>query len=113
MFDVMTHNKEGAAKENKFAYWCRRVHSHRVHTSTATEHGPQSPEYKSLALDILTNELTPEQARMPRYRIRKDSVTTEQRSTIGATLRNHLGHAKVIDHIWNDGLPTLLDYLGR
>ena len=74
-----------------------------------TEHTEQSP-YNALAVDILTNDLTPEQARSPRYYIREDkSITGKQRSTINAILRTNLGDAKVAYYIWNHGLPTLLD----
>ena len=111
VYDVMSHHKEGTAKENKFVDWCRRVHSHACdHTCTATEHTVHSLACKALALDILSNDLTPEQARNPTCKIREDkSITSKQRSTINAILRKNLGDGKVVDYIWNCGLRTLLD----
>ena len=140
MFDIMTRNKEGLSKENTFIEWCRRVHrhtkapstavpsiatEHAEAASTATEHD-ESPTYrallqreancfKSLALDLLSNDLTPEQRRDAKYKIRKNTktgeihVTTKQRSWINAILRKNFGDAKVTYFISNHGLPALLD----
>ena len=36
MWDVMSRNKEGVAKERTFVYWCRRVHSHTEAACTAS-----------------------------------------------------------------------------
>ena len=47
MWDVMSRNKEGVAKERTFVEWCRRVQQHRC--------------FKSLAVDLLSNDLTPAQ----------------------------------------------------
>ena len=86
--------------------------------STATEHAEDHWEtscFKSLALDLLSNDLTPEQRHDAKYKIRKDtktgeiSVTTKQRSWINIMLRKNLGHSKVAYFIFNHGLPDVLD----
>ena len=57
--------------------------------------------FKALAYDMLSNDLTPEQQRDPKYQIRKNQETGEislsqpQRSWINSRLRDHLGSGKV------------------
>merc|ERR1712086_1148769 len=71
--------------------------------------------FKSLALDLLSNELTPEQRHDAKYKIIKDKktgeicVTTKQRSWINAILRKNLGDSKVAYFIFNHDAPALLD----
>ena len=100
MWDVMSRNKEGVAKERTFIEWCRRVQEHRC--------------FKSLAVDLLSNDLTPAQQYDYRYKIKWDwetgeiSLTTQQRSWINTMLRKNLGDARVSEFIFKDGLPKLL-----
>ena len=98
-----------------FKEWCKRVHTH---ASTATEHAEdlwETKAFKSLAFDLLSNDLTPEQCHDAKYKIRKDtktgeiSVTTKQRSWINIMLREDLGHSRVAYFIFNHGLPDVLD----
>jgi len=112
MWDIMSRNKEGLAKKNMFIEWCRRVQKHTdaASTDTDTEH-----VFKSLALDLLSKDLTPEQRHGAKYKIFKDKktgeipVTTKQRSWINTILRKNLGHSKVAYFIFNHGVPALLD----
>ena len=100
MWDVMSRNKEGVAKERTFIEWCRRVQEHRC--------------FKSLAVDLLSNDLTPAQQYDYRYKIKWDwetreiLLTTQQRSWINTMLRKNFGDAKVSEFIFKDGLPKLL-----
>ena len=98
-----------------FKEWCKRVH---IHASTAKEHAKdfwETKSFKSLAFDLLSNDLRPEQCDDPKYKIRMDtetreiSVTTPQRSWINLILRKNLGHSKVAYFIFNHGLPDVLD----
>ena len=71
--------------------------------------------FKSLALDLLSNDLTPEQRRDPKYQVIRDkttreiSVTPAQRSWINVILRKNLGHARVALYIFNHGVPQLFN----
>ena len=110
---MMSRNNEGLGKERTFTEWCRRVHSYSGAASTASagiapEHakpdstGTERASFKSLALDLLSNDLTPEQRDGPKYKITIEtetgeiSVTTKQRSWI-----------KVAYFIFNHGVPFL------
>jgi len=112
MWDIMSRNKEGLAKKNMFIEWCRRVQKHTdaASTDTDTEH-----VFKSLALDLLSNDLTPEQRHGAKYKIIKDKktgeiqVTTKQRSWINTILRKNLGDSKVAYFIFNHGVPALFN----
>ena len=101
MWDIMSRNKEGVSKERTFTNWCRRVQQHRG--------------FKSLAVDLLSNDLTPAQEYDDKYKIKHDwetgeiVITTKQRSWINAMLRKNLGDARVSEFIFNHGLPKLLD----
>ena len=88
-----------------FLRWCRKVGAHAQPdefdfgaATAATEHGETPLEqngYKSLALDLLTNEVWPKQRKDPKYKIRKDTktgqviVSTAQRSWINNLLRKN------------------------
>ena len=117
MWDTMTRDKAGRAKEQSFSEWCRRVALHSETTSTArgdvaadsTATKDVSASFRALAEDILTNDLTEAQAKDPSYKLRKGkALTTKQRSTINAILRKNLGDARVCYFILNHGIPTLL-----
>ena len=130
VFDLMQCNKEGDAKEDHFCHWCRKMAWLRMQaTSTATEHAksstatecaqfsedPETRWYKVLALDLLSNELLPEQQGIKKYQIRRDrktgeiQVTGKQRSWINCMLRKNLGNAKAAFFIFNHGIPELFD----
>jgi len=115
MLDIMSRNKEGLAKENMFIEWCRRVQKHTEAPSTAVPSTDTEHVFKSLALDLLSNDLTPEQRRNPAYKVIKDkktgaiSVTTKQRSWINVILRKNLGHSRVAYYIFNHGVPALFN----
>ena len=101
MWDIMSRNKEGVSKVRTFTTWCRRVQQHRG--------------FKSLAVDLLSNDLTPAQQYDDKYKIKQDwwtgeiVITPKQRSWINAMLRKNLGDARVSEFIFNHGLPKLLD----
>ena len=121
----MCRKKDGSSKENTFIEWCRKVAAHaqtdKFHfgaASAATKHADSELEhncYKSLALDLLINEVWPEQQSNPKFKIRKDTktgqiiVSTEQRSWMNAMLRKNLGDYRAAYYIFNHGLPALLD----
>ena len=111
MLDVMSCNKEGLPKRNIFIQWCRRVQSH----NEAVPSSDPVDIFKSLALDLLSNDLTPEQRRDPKYKVIKDkttgeiSVTQTQRSWINVILRKNLGHARVALYIFKHGVPELFN----
>ena len=74
MWDIISRDKEGVSKERNFKKWCRRVAEHAEATSTATrlaEHAEAAGTatehdtncYKSLAFDLLSNDLIPKQRR--------------------------------------------------
>ena len=120
MWDIVTRDKDGRAKEQSFSAWCRRIALHSETTSTATgdvtadstatDHAESSAPFRALAEDILTHDLTEAQAKDPVYKLRKGkALTTRQRSTINAILRKNLGDARVCHFIFNHGIPTLLD----
>ena len=118
MWSIMSRNTEGLTKAKKFKEWCRRVHTHSQATSIATEHAESERErncFKSLAFDLLSNELTRTQRADPKYQISKNtttgqiSITSKQRSWINVMLRNNLGDAKVAYFIFNHGLPELFN----
>ena len=110
MWDVMFRNKDGSRKENTFLVWCKKivVHAHSDKfdfgaTRAATEHAGSALEqncYKSLALDLLTNELWPQQRKEPKFQIRKDRntgqviVSQPQRCWINHMLRKNLGDSR-------------------
>ena len=60
MWDIVTHDRDGRAKEQRFSEWCRRVASAALYSedSTVTEEAESSASFRSLAEDILTHELT-------------------------------------------------------
>ena len=130
----MCRKKDGLSKENTFIEWCRKVAVHAEPdklghpwrqksrhfgaASAATEHADSALDqscYKSLALDLLTNEVWPQQRKDPKYKIRKDTktgqviVSAAQRSWINALLRKNLGDNRAAYFILNHGLPALLD----
>ena len=121
----MCRQKDGSSKENTFIEWCRKVAVHaqpdKFHfeaASTATEHADSALDqncYGSLALDLLTNEIWPQQRSDPKFKIRKDTktgqiiVSTTQRSWINALLRKNLGDYRAAYYIFNHGLPDALD----
>ena len=130
MWDVMSRNKEGVAKERTFNYWCRRVHSHAeaactASASTATEHAEaasmlkraehSSNSFKALALNLLSNDLTGEERDYPKLKISAEQKTgskafsTKQYSWINSILRKNLGDARVAYFIFNHGIPRILD----
>ena len=123
MWDIVTRDKAGRAKEQSFSEWCRRVavaalHSETTSTatgdvaadSTATDHAESSAPFRALAEDILTHDLTEAQAKDPVYKLRKGkALKTKQRSTINCILRKNLGDARVCHFIFNHGIPTLLE----
>jgi len=115
MWDIMSRNKEGLAKENMFIEWCRRVQRHTEAASTASPSTATEHVFKSLALDLLSNDLTPEQRHDAKYKIIKDKktgeiqVTTKQRSWINTILRKNLGDSKVAYFIFNHGVPALFN----
>ena len=110
MLDVMSCNKEGLPKRNIFIQWCRRVQSH----NEAVPSSDPVDIFKSLALDLLSNDLKPEQ-RIDISKIVKDEktgeihVTTKQRSWINSILRKNLGHARVAFYIFKHGVPDLFN----
>ena len=117
MFDIMRRTKEGLAKENTFLEWCRRVNKHKEvpssSASIATEHAENC--FKSLAVDLLSNDLTPEQRYDNKYKIQKNpktgevSVPSKQRSWINVILRKNLGDYRVAYFIFNHGIPALFE----
>ena len=125
MWDVMCRNKDGSRKEFTFPVWCKKMAVHAQQdkfdfraTSAATEHAESPLEqncYKAMALDLLTNELWPEQRKEPKFKIRKDwntgqvIVSSQQRSWINSVLRKNLGDSRAAYFIFNHGLPELLD----
>ena len=122
MWDIVTRDKDGTAKEQSFGKWCRRValHSETISTArghvqadkTATEHAEAdtTASFRALAEDILTNDLTEAQLKNPLYKLREGkALTSKQRSTINAILRKNLGDARVSNFIFNNGIPTLLN----
>ena len=112
IWDLLTRDKEGKAKEHCFTTWCRRVAAHREDTSTATEHADpeSSPAFKSLAEAMLENELTETQKRGPVYKLREGkALTVQQRSWVRMMLRKNLGEARVSYFILNNGIPPVLD----
>jgi len=110
MLDIMSCNKEGLPKRNIFIQWCRRVQSH----NEAVPSSDPVDIFKSLALDLLSNDLKPEQ-RIDISKIVKDAktgeihVTTKQRSWINSILRKNLGHARVAFYIFKHGVPDLFN----
>ena len=106
----MVRNKEGLAKESMFKEWCSRVYTHTEAGSTATD-----ACYNSLALDLISNDLTPEQRLDIKYTIRQardageTQIITAQRSWINHMLRKNLGDYRVAYFILNNGLPEILD----
>ena len=117
LWDVISRNKDGSAKEKTFNEWCKRVQGHTEAASTASADTPEervSNCFRSLAFDVLTNDLTPAQRRETKYKIRinkitgEGQITTPQRGFINAILRKNLGDAKVAQFIWHHGLPLPL-----
>ena len=119
MWDIMLRTKQGLTKENMFCEWCRRIHMHTeaantASANTATEHA-EANFFKSLAVDMLSNDLTTEQRHEAKYKIRTDrktgeiAITTKQRSWINNLLRKNLGDSRVAYFIANHGLPLVLD----
>ena len=99
MWDILRRDKEGLPKEHNFGRWCRRVADHSescravrgraLADSAATENAEIYASYRALAEDILAHGLTEEQMGAPRYKRREGkAITTKQRSTIAAILRN-------------------------
>ena len=110
MFDVMTRDKEGHKRDElTFVDWCRRIDKHSFSfAGTATERAEAG--FTSLARDILSRELTPEQKKDSKYQFREGrSVSNKQRSLINVILRKNLGDSRVSDYIMQHGVPSLLD----
>ena len=110
-WDVVNRDKQTFPKEHNFVDWCRRIALHRGESTgantVATEHGDL---FENLVKDILANELTVEQKKNRRYKLREGmSITTEQRSLVDAILRKNLGDARVALYILEHCIPTLLE----
>ena len=64
MWDILTRHKDGTPKEHDFIAACRRIANHRAYPEiaaariTATELDEKTASFRSLALDMLTNDLT-------------------------------------------------------
>ena len=96
MWDIISRDKKGFPKEKMFIEWCNKV--------------KECVSFKSLALNMLVNDTTPEQKHDIRYQIiDTDAISGQQRSWINSMLRKHLGDPKVANYILNHGLPGLLD----
>ena len=109
MWDIVTRDKDGRAKEQRFSEWCRRVASAALYSedSTGTEEAKSSASFRALAEDILTHDLTEAQAKDPVYKLRKGkALTTRQRNMINAVLRKNLGDYRVCGFIFNHCIPT-------
>ena len=111
IWDVVNRDKQGVPKEHSFVDWCRRIASHRTEStaanSAATEHDDR---FKELVKDIFANELTPEQMKDRKYKLREGTaITTKQRSLVSVILRTNLGDARIALYILEHGIPTLLD----
>ena len=89
--------------------------------STATEHAESQEEretrlFEALALDLLSNELVPEQKEQAKYQIRRDvetariKITRIQHSWILYMLRKNMGHIKVPYFIFHHGIAELFYY---
>ena len=97
LWDLMSRDKMGSPKENMFIEWCNKC--------------KECGSFKSLALNMLAYNLTPEQQHEAKYQICEDgSITGPQRSWINSMLRKHLGDSKVAYYIFHHGLPGLLDF---
>ena len=97
LWDLMSRDKMGSPKENMFIEWCNKC--------------KECGSFKSLALNMLACDLTPEQQHEAKYRISKDgNIASPQRSWINSMLRKHLGDPKVAYYIFHHGLPGLLDF---
>ena len=143
MWNVMNYDKQGTPKENLFIEWCRKVNNivekynqsanitrdrNEAQSNEATRaasasvgsitiingRGRMDAMFKSLAFDMLSNDLTPEQHDSDAYQLRYNEatheleVTTKQRSWINMMLRKNLGHGQVAHFIFNNGIPVLL-----
>ena len=122
MWDVMTQKKDDkqyCERQYSYSEWCRRIAKHRNTSSTAREHAAtdstatehtESHSFRALANDILTNDLTPEQARRREYRVCEgQGPTTKACCLINAILQKNLGDSRVTNFIFNHGLPTVMD----
>ena len=78
MWDIVTRDRDGRAKEQRFSEWCRRVASATLYPedNTVTEEAESSASFRSLAEDILTHDLTNVQAKDPVYKLRKGKALT-------------------------------------
>ena len=111
IWDIVNRDKQGVPKEHSFVDWCRRIALHRTEStatnSAATEHDDR---FRRLVKDIFANDLTPEQKKDPKYKLREGtSITTPQRSFVNNILRKNLGDARIAQYILEHGVPTLLD----
>ena len=124
IWDVVIHDRQGVPKEHSFVDWCKRIALHRTEStatnSAATEHDDRFKKlvaatehddpFKKLVRDIFANELTAEQKKNRKYKLREGtSITTKQRSFVNAILRTNLGDARVAFYIFEHGIPTVLD----
>jgi hypothetical protein len=107
IWDVITRDVRGVPKENFFVQWCRRISMH--HHGASTENADCSDRFRRMAEDIFAHDLTPEQKRDPKYKLREDkSLSSKQRSLVNSILRANMGDSKVAMYILDRGVPELL-----
>jgi len=127
MWDVIMRDKEGLPQlcpitgapknvgdDHSYTKWFKRTARHSTQStaasSTATELAEHDSPFHKLAVDILTNKLTPQQAANPKYRLRANNIITlKQLSLVNVLLRKNLGDARVAYYIFEHRVPTLLD----
>ena len=114
IWDVVNRDNLGCCeppKEHSFVDWCRRIALHRTESTAANTAATEHDEpFKKLVKDIFANELTAEQKKNRKYKLREGtSITTEQRSFVNVILRKNLGDARVALYILEHGIPTLLE----
>ena len=123
LWGIVNTNKDGAPKEHDFVNWCRRIAWHRTESiaanNAATKHADiaannaateHADPFRIMVKDIFANNLTPQQKKVSKYKLREGaSITTQQRSFVNAILRKNLGDARVATYILKHGVPTLLD----
>ena len=120
MWNIMTTDKEGKDKENKYVEWCRQVddlcHDFRDYYGNATEQTlwPKVQQcsdwyYNWLLPHMLRNETTLEQQRQSKYQYQAGGfITSEQNSWARTVLRKNLGDYRTVYFIFHHGLPQLL-----
>ena len=116
VFGVMTKDKLGNAKDfNETLRFMRRCAEFR---DNATERVSNEVDvaacYCALGHDLLQNDLLPHQRKDKVYHLRwNDSgdaiLTSFHRTFVDNILRKRLGDKKLAFHIWQHGLPRLID----